>query len=444
MIDTAGEIGEQGVAEYSPITKGPSLQYIRYENTDSSRWVGWGDRMSNDLNNPATLDKFEQRLRLLEQAVERLSASERLISAQVDTAERLRVLEEAVGRLSANERQIPAQVDGALRTLGRRTVNNRPQSTYLNERFRQYEWALINVKVLGYELAERLSREGLRLPPARPPVIRLNSKLSVQRDFESDWFAFWCSELRRQPAYHRKLWELCFISQSLHAEGMLANGMRGLAFGVGREPLPSLFVKYGASILATDLAAEESASLGWAQTSEHAASAENVRQPSVCRDPVALARIDFRTVDMNAIPEDLYGCFDFCWSACALEHLGNLAKGLEFIENSLRCLRPGGVAVHTTEFTVADCPEEIDNWSTVFYNAHQLTEFAGKLTAIGYQVAPLDLDHGDGLLDHYVDIAPWGTEARLMSQELRPVQPHVKLSVDGFACTSAGLIIRKP
>ena len=36
--------------------------------------------------------------------------------------------------------------------------------------------------------------------------------------------------------------------------------------------------------------------------------------------------VTFRPVDMTAIPDDLAG-FDFCWSSCALEHLGSLAAG---------------------------------------------------------------------------------------------------------------------
>jgi len=31
------------------------------------------------------------------------------------------------------------------------------------------------------------------------------------------------------------------------------------------------------------------------------------------------------------LPADLTG-FDFCWSICALEHLGTIAQGLDFIK----------------------------------------------------------------------------------------------------------------
>ena len=49
--------------------------------------------------------------------------------------------------------------------------------------------------------------------------------------------------------YHRKLWELVYIAQALWSAGKLASGSRGLGFGCGKESLPSLFAKYGATIL---------------------------------------------------------------------------------------------------------------------------------------------------------------------------------------------------
>ena len=59
----------------------------------------------------------------------------------------------------------------------------------------------------------------------------------------------------------------------------------------------------------------------------------------------------FSVVDMNAVPEDLRD-FDFSWSSGAVEHLGTLGAGADFVLAQMDCLRPGGVSVHTTEFLV--------------------------------------------------------------------------------------------
>ena len=37
-----------------------------------------------------------------------------------------------------------------------------------------------------------------------------------------------------------------------------------------------------------------------------------------------------------------------------IDRIGSIELGLQFIENSMATLRPGGVAVHTTEFNLED------------------------------------------------------------------------------------------
>lgn len=333
------------------------------------------------------------------------------------------------------------EVDRALRVLGRRTAETQPNINYFNERLRDYEIALQNVKQMGYYFGSQLYERNGPKQVAGPVAARLKSKPCTQADMESDWFGFWCNEIRSAPRYHRKLWEFAYIAQVLYSEGKLVPGSRGLGFGCGEEPLPSLFVKYGASVLATDLDQERAAQAGWVDTSQHAAAIEAVRRRNICDDEAALARITFRTADMNDIPSDLFGQFDFCWSACALEHLGTIKKGLDFIENSLQLLRPGGVAVHTTEWNLND-RETIDNWGTVLFQRAHFTQLAERLRDRGFIVAELDFDSGDGVLDGLIDIPP--REAVLPSRSVLPPDAHLKLSTDGLVVTSWGMTVRRP
>ena len=74
---------------------------------------------------------------------------------------------------------------------------------------------------------------------------------------------------------------------------------------------------------------------------------------------------------MNDISSDLSN-FDFCWSCCALEHLGSLSAGMRFIERSLDTLRPGGWAVHTTEFNIFSDVATIERGATVLYRQRDL------------------------------------------------------------------------
>ena len=167
-----------------------------------------------------------------------------------------------------------------------------------------------------------------------------------------------------------------------------------------------------------------------------------VSQPSVrdniCPEEKLLQNIDFKTLDMNNIDRDLDRSFDFCWSACALEHLGSIENGFKFIRNSLRTLKPCGVAVHTTEFTFDGGPTR-DNNATVLFTKDKIVDFAERLRRDGFTVAELDFSAGDGQLDAYSDIPMQQPHVTR-----RPNYLHLKLSIDGYVCTSFGLVITVP
>ena len=265
--------------------------------------------------------------------------------------------------------------------------------------------------------------------PASPPFTSY-SAVCRQESFDSPWFAVWADRLGFAPRYHRKLWEYAFIGQALEERGVLRSGARGLGFGVGREPLGAYFASLGCQVLATDMAADEG-STAWSATGQYASGKEALRHPDICPADLFEANVTFRACDMNAIPDDLTG-FDFCWSACALEHLGSLEAGLRFVERTLTCLAPGGVAVHTTELNLNDDDATLTSGPTVLYRRRDLEAFASQVAAKGYRLAPLDFDTGTGTLDRYVDMPPY-----LQA-------PHLRLAIEGYPSTSIALIVEAP
>jgi 2-polyprenyl-3-methyl-5-hydroxy-6-metoxy-1,4-benzoquinol methylase len=316
-------------------------------------------------------------------------------------------------------------------------------------RARRAERDLINwnVKVLGYRLAEEMA-QALPAPPPEPvpAPAGLASKACVQADIESAWFAYWAHRLKAAPIYHRKLWEFCFILQALHEAGALRPGARAVGFGCGEEPLPSLFASLGMTVLATDAPPALSAASGWAASSEYAGSIDSLYKPEICGRAVFDRLVKLRHVDMNRIPADLAQGFDIVWSACALEHLGSIARGLGFIEDSARCLAPGGIAVHTTEWNFASDRRTRDDCGTVLFQRRHFEAVASRLAAAGFTVAPLDFSLGSGVLDRFIDVPPysWGLEPPFATLLTKEDEAHLKLSVEGFAVTSFGLVIRKP
>jgi hypothetical protein len=142
-------------------------------------------------------------------------------------------------------------------------------------------------------------------------------------------------------------------------------------------------------------------------------------------------RVSFRECDMNAIPDDLVD-YDFCWSSCCLEHLGNLRNGIEFIVNSVeKTLKIGGVACHTTEFNLSSNDETVEEGATVLYRHRDIVELIERLTARGHFVDELRIAPDSLVMDGYVDTPPFGP----------PV--HLKLALLGFTSTSLGLAIRR-
>jgi 2-polyprenyl-3-methyl-5-hydroxy-6-metoxy-1,4-benzoquinol methylase len=271
--------------------------------------------------------------------------------------------------------------------------------------------------------------------PTQPPVEPGPNTLQFstgcrQESFEQPYFTYWLHRLGLGLTYHRKVWEHVFICQALWERGLLTSGFRGVGFGVGREPLAAYFASQGCDVLATDLAPENAESTGWSETQQHAAGLETVWFPHLCPRPDFDARVHFRACDMNAISDDIEG-YDFCWSACALEHLGSIDAGLAFIERSVGCLKPGGWAIHTTEFNLSSNSHTLSTGGTVLFRRQDFETLAQRLTAQGHLVAPFDFDPGLAPLDRYIDVAPYRDT------------PHLKLALEGYATTSFGLIIQK-
>lgn len=339
---------------------------------------------------------------------------------------------------------LSAQLDALIADLLRPTDSlSRPQMTALRILLADISAIKLNLKMQGYELAEQLAK-ALPIPSGlEPRPVTLASKACTQADVESDWCACWLGRLHIPRIFHRKLWELSYVLQALWQNGHLAPGQKGLGFGCGTEPIPSLLASYGVDVVATDQPIEHQTSQGWSTSGQHTRSLDVLYRAYLVDRPTFDAHVSLSYVDMNAIPSELRG-FDFCWSICALEHLGSIRAGLDFIEASLGTLRSGGTAVHTTEFNFLDDDRTVDNWPTVLFQRAHFRSLAEKLTAKGHRVAPLDFDVGQKPLDRFIDMPPYSNDWTDYQKSIWPKSPpHLKLSVDGFASTCFGLVIQK-
>jgi Methyltransferase domain len=301
--------------------------------------------------------------------------------------------------------------------------------------------------------------EPLELLPEPAPAIEIvvKSRLVTQKECESEEYKDFCAEIKETPILHRKQWEFYFISKTLNDLGYLKPDMKGLAFGVGKEPLPAYFASKGCEIVATDQPERDAAQQGWAYV--YASTLESFNDKGICDQEQFKELVTYRQdVDMNNIPNSLKD-FDFVWSSCSFEHLGSIQHGLDFVVNAMKCLRPGGLAVHTTEYKCFTYPprttpmsaaalkrrealgidpsdETITNGGLVLFRGSDFDKLKVRLAEQGHKMFDLDLDLGDGPADKDIRLPPYEYEPPFNNL------PHLKLAIGPYASTSVGIAIK--
>ncbi len=297
-----------------------------------------------------------------------------------------------------------------------------------------------NIKNFGYEIARRITPLLSEVNISNEPGFHnMVSKPTTQNDIETPWFSYWCKEIGVAPMYNRKLWEFAFTLQSLYENGILVDGKTGIGFGCGEEPLGSYFASKNMRVIISDLTPKEAKQIGWAKN-EHESLKEKAFFPDLVSNELFNKNVEHQYIDMNNLPS-FDTKFDFCWSICALEHLGSIQKGLNFIENSLNILKPGGIAIHTTEFNYSSEDETIDNWETVLFLRKHFELLARNIKNNGNELIGPDFDIGNGFLDGYIDVPPYQTYDNIDMKV--GYSPQLKLAVRGFFITCFGMIIKK-
>jgi SAM-dependent methyltransferase len=257
------------------------------------------------------------------------------------------------------------------------------------------------------------------------------SQLCTEGQFAEPLYSEFCHFFGTdQAVLNRKQWEWIWIAAVLKSRGYLREGIKGIGFGVGREPLPAFFARSGIQVLATDAPPEAIEGIGWESTRQHAANLEPLRRPELLRDQDFDKLVRFQPVDMNHISPELRG-FDFCWSSCCFEHLGSIEHGLTFVEESLKTLKPGGVAIHTTEFNLSSNQDTFIHPALSLFRKQDIEALYSRLISAGHKPWPLNFHPGTGPADAYIDLPPYGSS------------PHLKLEVNAYVTTSIGLVIEK-
>lgn len=264
---------------------------------------------------------------------------------------------------------------------------------------------------------------------------RLVSRICSADDFEDGNFKKILRELgySGEPVMHRKSWEWVYTIEILEAYGMLRDGKSGIGFAVGTEPLPGYFAGRGADVLASDLAADEGDAGDWIRSSQNAGG--NIKllyKPGLCNEKTFFQKVRYRDINMNSLPSDVKG-YDFCWSCCAVEHVGSLELSKRFLKNMLGCLKPGGIAVHTTEFNLSSNDSTVESGGSVIFRRKDIEELQKWFTDHGHRMEA-SFKRSGRERNCYVDIPPFRGEGRPY---------HLNLALDGYIATSFAFVIRK-
>lgn len=268
-----------------------------------------------------------------------------------------------------------------------------------------------------------------RFPPAQPTPLLTSRPFTVNQLYTC-WHAYWADQLREPVHLHRKGWEYTYICQALYERGVLEPGKRGIGFGVGKEQLPALFASMGVQVVATDLSNEDRRRAGWHRDSRPPEVYLNEAYPPLCPPEQFAKLVECRVLDMrewNSFPSEE---FDFCWSTGSLEHLGGIRHGEEFIRASLAALKPGGVAVHTTEFNLTSNDKTARTGMTVVYRRQDIELLFKELQEAGHEVA-LDWRGSEWPMTRYEQL------------KVADADGYLTVDIKDYAATSFGWIIVK-
>jgi len=150
-------------------------------------------------------------------------------------------------------------------------------------------------------------------------------------------------ELKENARFHRKQWEFAMIFLALRKYGFLTEDKVGLSVGGGNERVLYSIANHVKKLVVTDLY-DENTSWDCARTGDPKEFIMNSKPFPVDENKITALRMDMRNLQF----ED--NTFDFCYSSCAVEHIGDFDDFVQHFDEVFRCLKEDGVYVFTTEF----------------------------------------------------------------------------------------------
>lgn len=228
----------------------------------------------------------------------------------------------------------------------------------------------------------------LSTEPARlaNPVTQVATEPQLREPVAGSWLA----RLRPKGSSGVEHWRKVYTLQALRRYGMLEDGAIGLGFEPSPSGLPATLAAMGTRIVAA-----------FPARPGHPLEPELLKKDLATRAPCDPARFEtnvaVRLASWRRIPKDLLN-FDFLWSARANERLYSVASATEFIEETMSCLRPGGLAVHTMSYDLSPSGRSVPSTDRMLLQQGDVERIALILVSRGHEVAQFKIDAEEPIL----------------------------------------------
>lgn len=150
------------------------------------------------------------------------------------------------------------------------------------------------------------------------------------------------NELQESARLHRKQWEFAMIFLTLKKLGLLKSDKMGLSLGGGNERVLYSIARHIKKLVVTDLY-DDHTSWDCARTSDPNEFIRTSKPFPIDDEKIQALRMDMRYLDFDD------SSFDFCYSSCAIEHIGEDKDFIQHFNEVNRVLKNGGIYVLTTE-----------------------------------------------------------------------------------------------
>ena len=262
------------------------------------------------------------------------------------------------------------------------------------------------------------------------------SKLCDAADwFDTEFQQVIKSELKEFPRFHRKQWEFAMIFLALRRLGYLNEYSTGLSMGGGNERVLYSVARYVKKLFVTDLYSDAT---GWdcARTDDPNDFIRTSKPFEVDDSKIEALRMDMRDLQF----ED--NTFDFCYSSCAIEHIGDYDDFIKHFNEVNRCLKDGGVYVLTTEFQFGD--KTIKDENNYIFSPNYLKEILSNINLSIINEPIVSLSEHEANLPLPVNVNKLFKTGSIENEKDNfPIYPHLLLLRGKYPFTSISFILKK-